>query len=114
MGSILCRIATREIGSRFRTPRGEREGLLIARGPSFKGLLDEAMDQIRQNADGNVAVLVRLLQILRLVAGRTADPGRLQAIRNQVSLIVRSSERSVPLEHDRATVNEEADGIAAP
>ena len=46
---------------------------VVTRGPTFPGLLAEAFDQIRQNAEGNVAVLVRLLQVLEILVERTAD-----------------------------------------
>ncbi|MFH0730771.1 MAG: DUF2254 family protein [Pseudomonadota bacterium] len=44
--------------------------------PSFESLLAEAFDQIRQNAEGNVAVMSRMLDTLQTIARLTAGPSR--------------------------------------
>lgn len=102
LGAIVARLAVR----RVETPgRFDGAQLRVAlRGPTFAGLLAEAVDHIRQNAEGNVAVLARLLQMLRVVAGRTTDAQRLRALRQQADLIAETAERSVPAAHDRATI----------
>lgn len=102
LGAILARLAVRSIESPYRSDG--RQLRVITRGPTFPGLLAEAFDQIRQNAEGNVAVLTRLLQVLEIVAGRTADVHRRQALRQQGDLIAETAERSVPSAHDRATI----------
>ena len=72
---------------------------------TFQGLLADAFDQIRQNAEGNVAVLVpRLLQILEILVERTGDDQRRQALRLHANLIGETAERSVPAAQDRATI----------
>lgn len=53
LAAILTRLATRRVGTPHELEQGEL--LVFARGPSFEGLLNEAFDQIRQNAEGNVA-----------------------------------------------------------
>ena len=102
LGSILARLAVRRIESPSRSDAGRLR--VINRGPTFPVLLADAFDQIRQNAEGNVAVLKRLLQVLATVAGRTSDERRRQALRQQADLVVETAERSVPLAHDRATI----------
>lgn len=102
LGSILAQLVTRRIESPYRLDAGQLR--LITQGPTFPGLLADAFDQIRQNAEGNVAVLTRLLQILEVLAGRTADDQRRQALRQQADLIVETVERSVPSAHDRAQI----------
>lgn len=102
LGAILARLAARPV----ETP-GRSDGhrlRLITRGPTFAGLLAEAFDQIRQNAEGNVAVLARLLQILEIVAKRTTDVHRVLALRHQADLAAETAERSVPTAHDRAAI----------
>jgi uncharacterized membrane protein len=54
--------------------------------------------------EGHVVVLIRLLQILEILVGRTADDQRHQALRRQADLIVEAAERSIPSVHDRAPV----------
>jgi uncharacterized membrane protein len=102
LASILARLAARRIESPFRSEGGQLR--VISRGPTFSGLLGAAFDQIRQNAEGNVAVLVRLHQVLATVAGQTTDEQRLSDLRQQAALVAETAERSVPSAHDRAMI----------
>ncbi len=102
LGAILARLARRRIEVPHRSDNGRLR--LIARGPTFATLLDESFDQIRQNADGNVAVLVRMLEVVQLITVRTSDESRLQSLRRQADLVLENAQRSVPSEHDRARI----------
>ena len=102
LGAILARLAARPLETPDRSDGGQLR--LITRGPTFVGLIAEALDQIRQNAEGNVAILTRLLQIVGMVATRTADVHRRQALRHHADLVAETAERSVPAAHDRAAI----------
>jgi uncharacterized membrane protein len=102
LGAILVRLASRQFPASHRLDQGELR--VIIRGPSFPSLLDEAFDQIRQNAAGNVAVLTRLLQALETIAGQTANLRRRQALRQQAELIAAVAERTIASPHDRGGV----------
>ncbi len=102
LGAILARLAPRSIDTPYRSDRGQVR--LVTRGPTFPGLLAEAFDQIRQNAEGNVAVLERLLQVLEILVERTADEHRRGALRLQANVIAETAVRSVPAALDRATI----------
>ena len=102
LGAILARLAQRRIEVPYRSDNGRLR--IIARGPTFATLLDESFDQIRQNADGNVAVLVRMLEVVQLITVRTSDESRLQSLRRQADLVLENAQRSVPSEHDRARI----------
>ncbi len=102
LGAILARLAGRRIATPHRLDEGELR--VIARGPCFESLLTEAFDQIRQNAEGNVAVLTRQLETLGIIAGQTANTRRRQSLRQQAELIVAVAERSIPSPHDGAGV----------
>lgn len=102
LGAILARLAIRGIAPLHRMDQGELR--VIARGPSFESLLADAFDQIRQNAEGNVAVLTRQLEALETIAGQTANAGRRQALRQQAVLICAAAEGTIPSPHDRAGV----------
>ena len=110
LGSILARLAVRRIESPSRSEGGQLR--VISRGPTFPGLLADAFDPIRQNAEGNVAVLTRLLQVLATLAGRTSDEQRRNALRQQADLAAETAERSVPSAHDRATIQAAKSGHA--
>ena len=98
LAAILTRLAAREIASPYRLDEGELR--LIARGPSFQSLLAEAFDQIRQNAEGNVAILIRQLEALETIARKTTSARRRQALRRQAELIAEVAERSIPSPRD--------------
>lgn len=111
LGAILVHLTDRQIEAPDRSHDGRLR--LITRGPTFDGLLREALEQIRQNAEGNMAVLVRLLQVLELIARRTRQDGRRAAIIQHVRWIVDSADRGVPAAHDRATVRAAAARVRA-
>jgi uncharacterized membrane protein len=100
LGAILARLVQR----RVEMPVGEHGGLFISCGPDFDNLLGEAFCQIRENAAGNTAVLVRMLHSLEAVARHATDSSRLSALQQQVRLIVETAERSIPSAHDRIRV----------
>jgi uncharacterized membrane protein len=102
LGAILVRLASRRFPASHRFDEGELR--VIARGPSFASLLAEAFDQIRQNAEGNVAVLGRLLQTLEIIVGQTTDYQRRLALRQQAELIAAVAERTIPSPHDLGEV----------
>ncbi len=98
LAAILTRLAAREIAGPFRLDGGELR--LIVRGPSFQSLLAEAFDQIRQNAQGNVAILTRQLDALATIARKTTGARRRQALRRQAELIAEVAERTIPAPQD--------------
>lgn len=103
LAAILVRLASRPFASVHRLDQGELR--VIARGPSFASLLAEAFDQIRQNAEGNVAVLTRLLHALEIIADQTTKFRRRQALRQQAELIVAVAERTILSPHDLAGIH---------
>jgi len=102
LSAVLARLAARRLADPCRTDGGKLR--VIVRGANFSGLLGEAFDQIRRNAEGNVAVLLALLDALEVVAGRTRDEGRLGAIARQVGLIAEVARRTIPLLPERESI----------
>jgi len=97
--AVLARLAARHVEVPYRMDHGELR--VIARGPTFPDLLGEAFDQIRQNAEGNVAVLFSLLWAMEVVAERTRNAGRLKALARQTAQIAEVATRSIPSPGDR-------------
>lgn len=104
LAAILVRLASRRFPASHRLDEGKLR--VIARGPSFAGLLSEAFDQIRQNGAGNVAILTRLLQALGIIAAQTTNAQRRQAIRQQAERIAADAARTIPSPHDRMEVED--------
>lgn len=100
LSSILARLSRRRMpGETYSTEDG---GCVIIRGPSFRGLLGEAFDQIRRNARGEIAVLSRLLDGLEVLLDLTQDGDRRQAIGEQVQWVAEAAERTIAAPHELA------------
>lgn len=99
--AILVRLSDRRIESCYRGQDGELR--LLTRGPTYADLVGEALDQIRQSAGGNVAVLESLLVALERLAIRTTSPERRRVLLEQARAVVELCRRSVsaPLDSQR-------------
>jgi uncharacterized membrane protein len=102
--AILCRLSGRRISTPSRWDEGELR--VIARGPTFEGLLTEAFDQIRQQADGNLAILLRMLGALDTIAGQTTSPHRRSALGRKVDEIAEAAEHGIASPPDRQRLAE--------
>ena len=98
--AILARLAPRNFPSSYRYEEGELR--VIAMAPTFAGLVAESFDQIRGSAQGNVAVMLRILGALQTIASLTASPGRRRVLREQVEYIGELADHTVESAHDRA------------
>lgn len=104
LGAIVSRLATRQMAS----PLRKEDGVLrvIARGPTFAGMVGLAFDQIRQNADGNVAILESLLQTLEMILRRNTFAAHRPVLKRQVEMIGKVARRSIPTEEDLHTIEQ--------
>jgi uncharacterized membrane protein len=102
--AILTRLAAQTFPA-LRRYDGD-ESRVIAMAPTFESLLSSAFDQIRRNAEGNVAVMSRMLGALDAIASQTASPRRRIALRGQVQRIVELADRTIDSAHDRARLEE--------
>jgi uncharacterized membrane protein len=110
LGAVLVRLARRRIEHPLRETHGRLR--VIARGPSFERLVDEALDQVRQSAEGHPAVLHRMLWVLDTVGRETDDRNRRRTLRRHVDAVREAASRTVQAPHDRAGL--EPGGFQAP
>lgn len=100
LGALLSCVAQRRI-----TPRTRGEGSdlhVIAKGPTFAGLVALAFDDIRRNAKGNVTVLARLLDAVETISRFARHPLRRRVLAAQVDLLAEVVQRTVEAPSDRA------------
>ncbi|PIO89099.1 MAG: DUF2254 domain-containing protein [Zetaproteobacteria bacterium CG06_land_8_20_14_3_00_59_53] len=98
--SIMARLASRQFPPLYRY---EGETLrVVAIVTSFEGLLSEAFDQIRGNAEVNVAILARMLGALDAIGSLTLRPDFLRALDEQLQWIAELVERTIEATHERA------------
>jgi uncharacterized membrane protein len=100
--TILTRLTVRQLPP---SCRYEGEALrVITIAPTFEGLLAQAFDQIRSSAEGNVAIILRMLGALDTITSLTVSPCRKRALDEQVQLIAELADRTLEARHDRARI----------
>jgi uncharacterized membrane protein len=98
--AILSRLATRDIPSSHRYEDGELRVITI--GPTLASLVSTSFDQIRGSAEGNVAIMLRMLGALQAIGSLTDDTNRRRILGEHVSCIAEVGTRSIPSRYDRA------------
>lgn len=93
LSSSLCRLAQRQMPSPYRFDEKDRLRV-IAPAIAFAALLDAGFNQIRQSANGNVAVTIRLLEALMRVAQFTADRTDRNALLRQAHMIAGAARKA--------------------
>ncbi len=97
--AILSRLASLAIPS---SHRYEEEKLrMITIGPTFASLVAESFNQIRGSAEGNVAVLSRMLDALQTIGSLTANGSRRRVLREQMERIAEAVARTIKSPPDR-------------
>ncbi|MEW4570391.1 DUF2254 domain-containing protein [Tautonia sp. JC769] len=99
---INSRLASRKIETRHRA----KDGCLrvIAEKPTFESILDLSFEDIRRNAEGNVAVLDVMLTAMTTICVFTRDDDRRRSVRRHVGAIAELAGRSVSAPSDRASM----------
>jgi uncharacterized membrane protein len=102
LGTALCDIVPLHL------PTGvvKRDGEVVVVVPSidYEGLAATMFNMIRQNAPGNPAVLIRLLQLLSAVARVEREPRRLDVLQKHAALVLEDAERGISNSADIADV----------
>jgi uncharacterized membrane protein len=98
--AILARLASRPLPSLRRYEEGELRVITI--GPTFASLVAESFDQIRGSANGNIAVVLRMLGSLQTIGSLTSSPSRRRVLRKEAEWIGELAERTIDSPHDRA------------
>lgn len=77
---------------------------VIAIAPLFEGLLAEAFDLIRYSAEGNVAIMARMLGAIDTIASLTVSPNDLRVLDEHVQWIAELANRNIESTHNRARI----------
>lgn len=102
--AILVRLADRRIETPYIIEDDELRVLL--RGPTYTILVAEAFEQIRQNAEGNKAILIRLFGSIEVLAGQTKDTKRRQVLLMHARDMVETARRSIASTSDRQEIQD--------
>jgi len=101
----LSRLAERDFPSPYRYDRSHNLRV-IAEGVTFAGLTDAAFNQIRQYSTKDVAVTLRLLEAIAVIARYTRNSKDRAALLRHAKMIERGSQESVSEQLDRQDVEE--------
>lgn len=104
LSAIFTELTKRRIENRFRIKDGKVR--VIARGPTFESLADEAFNQIRDAANGGAAVYLRLLDAIKTIARHTTRANRRNVLYKHIELIAAEAERTLESDYNRERVKE--------
>jgi uncharacterized membrane protein len=79
---------------------------IIAEPFSFEQLVDRAFNQIRQYAQSDAAVTIRLLEAIATIATYTTNPKHKPVLKRHAEMILRGSQQGLSEEQDRKDVIE--------
>lgn len=111
LSAVCARVAVRRTPDARRYHGGRLR--VLARGLTFESLLDEAFDQIRESAEGNAAVILRILRALGTVARSATSTRRLTYVGEHASRVLALADRSIESEYDRGRIKAEAARLAS-
>lgn len=105
LGSALCYLTGRAFPSPYRyDEKGELR--VIVKTVTFGGITNAAFDQIRQYGRTSVAVTIRLLETLILIAALSRSQEQRYAVLRQAQMVVRGGQEALPEENDRQDVRD--------
>jgi uncharacterized membrane protein len=103
LSSGLSRMSQRELASDlYRDEEGRIR--LIGATWSYERMVNRAFDKIRQAASGMPAVLIRILDTLRVIAVSATTPNQRAVLLEQTNMVLRSAEESVSEENDLVAI----------
>ncbi len=105
LGSALCRLAQRDMPSPYRHDT-EEHLRIITPVFTFSDITDAAFNQIRQYGGSSVAVTIRLLETIAVVAGSVHRPEYRAALLRHARMIDRGAAKGLPEAEDRRAVEE--------
>jgi uncharacterized membrane protein len=110
LGAILYALTDRKIPPRLRYTEGALR--VIARGPTFEGLVEDSFSEIRLLAKGSAVVFVRILSAIQTVATHTGNESRQRVLWRQIMSVSDLVGQNVGDEYGRAAIHEAASKAA--
>ena len=106
LGAALAKVAARPAPSAFRCGRDGRLRI-VAKHYGFRGLADAAFNQIRQYGAKSVAVTIRLLEAIRIVANNAVRDEDRRTLLCHARMVERASKHGIPEPLDQEDVQEQ-------
>ena len=93
LGAALCEVAPRKLPTGVFVENGET--VLVVPSVEYDGLLDAMFHLIRQNAEGNATIFIRMLEVLTAVASCERDAKRTVSLQRHADLVLGDAERTI-------------------
>jgi uncharacterized membrane protein len=77
----------------------------------FEGIVNAALDQIREVARDDVAVSLRILEVLATIAGQAPTSEQRRILLKHARMVRAQCETAFPEEHDRAAARERYEAV---
>jgi uncharacterized membrane protein len=107
LGIILDKVVKSSPLPHVHTDRGKVR--LILEQPDTAYFIDVALNEIRQNARGNVAVLMRMFRLTRQLLEAIDNPTLAARVKHHIRLIAENIDRDVPSPADRVKARDAAE-----
>jgi uncharacterized membrane protein len=104
LSSALAELAERTIPSGYYYDEAGKLRI-ISDIVTFADIMDTAFNQIRQHSRTNVAVTIRLLEALTIIAARAHTPQQRNAIARHAQMVNEASDDAIPEAQDRKDIN---------
>lgn len=108
LGAGLSRLAQKDFPSPYRYDEDQKLRA-IAYGVTFEGLVDGALNGIRQYARSDASVTIRLLEAIASIATYTNNLKYQAVLQRHAEMILRGSQEGLPEELDREDVQKQYD-----
>jgi uncharacterized membrane protein len=105
LGAILARLGQRKMESPFRQTKGPSR--VLAPAPQFSDYAAKSFDEVRLSAKGNVAVLLKLLRVIRDVGLMIPHRGRRGVLLTHARLVREDAAETVRSSYDRGRIDDE-------
>ena len=112
LGASLVNLAERSIPSAYHYD-ADNKLCLVTDAVTFGGITDAAFNQIRQYGRSSVAVTIRLLETIAILAAHTSNRERHAALLHQAEMIKRGADEALPEESDRKDVKKRYELVAS-
>jgi uncharacterized membrane protein len=106
LGVALSRLAEKKIPPPYFCDPAGKCRIVLMHPVTFQGLTDAAFNQIRQHAGSHVSVLIRMLEVIAVIAEHTSDEKEIQALERQAKMILRSSHKILREVEDLKDIDE--------
>lgn len=101
--TTLSGLAERAIPSGYYYDAGGRLRM-ISDAVTFEGIICAAFDQIRQHSQSDVAVTIRMLEVIAIIVARTRTDTQREVLVQQAEMIKRASDETIFEVHDRQDI----------